>query len=362
MKGGVVKIFECGHNESGEEKEIFVLREDDEETGPPEGSLVIKDNDTHDWLREDGINQDNLKGWIMDGLNKQNPGFIEDKTKITVYKKNCSDEFISRDGDIDGTNDINLYVGLPPVAPETPVAVGTPDTSEAQTGKLAQLNMPPSISTGGYTSGELQLEKLKQIKEKAEEIFPGEFLGTALIKLYNSRRYVINLDELKSIYEIYIKDENLNKQNQYGDTMLGIAVYHKEYDIVRFLVNIPGINLNDNNTLTNPLFLAINNLDYDMINFLLSLNVSDPIIDVNVKNDFLETPLFALYGKMKDHVDSADEIMRTIKKLIDKGANKNATNILGKTLLEQVEFDIRTMTPEQKTIAKNLITYLKSLN
>lgn len=344
MKGGVVKIFECGRDEAGEEKEIFVLREGDEETEPPEGSLVIKDNDIHDWLREDGINQDNLKGWIIDGLNKQNPGFIEDKTKITVYKKNCSDEFISMNPDIDGTNDINLYVGLPPltppVAPETPVAVGTPDTSEKQTGKLASLNMPPSIRTGGYTprdSSAGKLDKLRKIKIKVETIYPGEFLGTALIKFYN-RRYNVTLDELKSIYEIYITDEDINKTNQYGDTMLGTAVYLKNYDIFQYLVNIPGINLNDNYSTRNPLFLAINGKDYHMIDLISSLNASDPIIDVNVKNEIGETPLFALYGQMRKHEDKG-LIIEMLKKLIDMGADKHAENYMGRTLLQQAIYD-----------------------
>lgn len=342
MKGGVVKIFECGYNEAGEEKEIFVLRENDEETELQEGSLVIKDNDTHDWLREDGINEDNLKGWIMNGLNKENPRFIEDKTKITVYKKNCSDEFTSMDGDIDGTNDINLYVGLPPRTPPPPVAADTPDTpdtSETQTEKLASLSIQPSIRKGEFTSGEFQLEKLRVIKRITEEIYPGEFLGTALIKLYKSRRYAITLDELKSFYKIYIKDANINETNQYGETMLALAVYFKEYDIISFLVDIPGINLNDSNILRNPLFLAIDKLDYSMIDFILSLNARHPIIDVNLKNDIGETPLFALYRQMGKHVDEGKNIMEMFEKLIDVGADKEAKNNVFRTLLEQAKYD-----------------------
>ena len=125
---------------------------------------------------------------------------------------------------------------------------------------------------------------------------PSQYLGNRLIRLYNLRRYDITLDQLKSIYNIYITNENVNEQDKNGETMISRAVSLKEYDIVRFLVNIPGIELNYNYSLRNPLFIAIRNLDFSMINLLLSLNESGhPIIDVNVKMK-LESPLFALYG------------------------------------------------------------------
>ena len=197
-----------------------------------------------------------------------------------------------------------------------------------------------------------------------------------MIKLYKSRKYAITLDELKSFYEIYIKDANINETNQDGDTMLKLAVYFKEYDIISFLVDIPGINLNDKYSMRNPLFLAIDKLDYSMIDFILSLNESHPIIDVNIKNDIGETPLFALYRQMEKHVDEGENIIEMFKKLIDMGADKDAKNYIWKTLLQQAKYNLNMIErhegiesrmkilnirePEkQKLNLKSLITYLE---
>ena len=298
MKGGLVTLKDFENDE-----EILVLREDDEAPeedredaeiedadrellGDPsthERSLVIRDDDMAGgiepgWLAAGDFEAQQMKGWIMEALNKD--GYfprIENPDDIQLYKggKSIGDLFTG-DEEEDAENDITIYVKLPSQSEATTSATTTVvDTSN----KSSEQSKPklPLLKTGRLSEAE---ERLEYLRSQAERYGEG-FLGTGIIVCYVKR--LCNLDELRSFYNLYIKDENINQKDGVGFTMINLAVKHNLYPIIEFLLNIPRIIINGNNMGDNPLLYSIYMIVYYLdemnrykLNFLYC-----PILDAN---------------------------------------------------------------------------------
>jgi hypothetical protein len=328
MKGGLVQLYEFGN-----EREILVLKEDDQETEYPEGSLVIKDDDTHEYLRGGEFNSIIMKEWIMGGLNKKGYG-IGNPEDIKLYKDGKrSGNLFTGDREEDAEDEISIYVELPPRVPEEGEGEGAREGAVSGEPAPSVQTTPPVINTGHRVRW--AEEYYEELKQEAEEIYPNEgFIGTAIIKLfYREPRHVYNitLKDLETLYNIYIKDEKVNQVNVFGDTMIGLAVHNKKYDVIDFLSKRPGINLNNAQSINNPLYIAaFHDLDLDMTGFLLNLKNEDGtykidrgIIYTDKHMGLLWILLFRKIMTPDVPPDDAASAVEIIKKLIESGADLN---------------------------------------
>jgi hypothetical protein len=288
MKGGLVTLIEFDT-----EKEISVLKGDDQETQVPEGSLVIKDDDLYDYLHEGEFNSIQMREWLKDNLNG-----IDSPDDIKLYKGGKADSYeFTGDGEEDAENNITIYVKLPPESGTTTSAT-TATTAVVDTSNKSSEAELPLAKIGRLTAAEERLETLK----REAEIYGEGFLGTGIILCYTKK--LCDLSELRSFYNLYIRDENINRKNSKGLTMINSAVLFKLYPIIDFLLNIPDININGNEAEDNPLLFSmflfhyepdvpqLRHEDLTMVRYLLNKKLNGGyMFDVNILDSDGKTPL-----------------------------------------------------------------------
>ena len=297
MKGGLVTLYEFENA-----REIIVLKEGDQDTEYPEGSLVIRDDDTHEYLREDEFNSIQMKEWIMNGLNKIGYG-IGNPQDITLYKNGkLSGDLFTGDGMEDAEDDISIYVSLPSRDAE----IAQPPESVPPVRPGAQMRTPGKLSRG---------EEILEYLQREAEGLGEEFLGTGILKMYNAGS--VTLEELKSFYNIYIKDEKVNNKDKNGLRMIIFAIHNDLYDVIEFLLNVPGIDITGSTSIDNPLLFSVMQDKLEMVQYLLDLKNEDGTykIDVNFMDD-KKTPII-FYGFMRYDQTGDDEILKTLLKRAD---------------------------------------------
>jgi hypothetical protein len=261
MRGGEVKLYDF---ENGEE--ILVLSDNDK-TEVPSGTLVMRNDDVIEegWLTEGQFNPIQMKEWIMAGLSSSDYR-MDSPEYIELYKDGKGKRHLfTGDGEVDASSDIKIYVKLPPKTTE--------ETENPVTQPGAQFPM----KTGFMSSGEIRLYYLKQ-QASAQDIQMGGngFLGTIILNMHIAEQ--VTLEELKSFYILYIRDENVNREDSEGLTMLNLAVTAGRLDLINFLVDVPEIELNS------VLEVAMNNYNHGIVNYLSNLRNADGTYRINVNS------------------------------------------------------------------------------
>lgn len=235
--------------------------------------------------------------WIMNSLNKiGHLPRIENPDHIELYKdgKVSGNLFTGDDGD-DAEDDISIYVKLPAALRDTEGGEGgVTEHVEDSSGSVSGKPQVPMVKSGTLTAVEERLEFLK----REAEIYGEGFLGTGIIICY--MKQLCDLAELRSFYNLYIKDENINKKNSKGLTMINSAVFFNSYPIIDFLLNITDIYINGDDAGDNPLLFSIymigtetENFDgIEMVRFLLNKKLNgEYMFDVNIEDSDGHTPL-----------------------------------------------------------------------
>ena len=158
----------------------------------------------------------------------------------------------------------------------------------------------------------------------------------------------MNDDNFPMMTIIKPTNKEINRQNNFGQTSLHIAIINKSVNITKYLIeNGADLNISDNN-LNNSLHFAVINNDINIIKFLLEYKVNpllvnknnETVLDIAIKMNFKECiNLLKEYSLMKgkNNLDNKDENLLNLKnQIIEKETKINGNYSNNKKTIDNI--------------------------